>query len=82
MESGDQNITQAFYSPALHNVVVVTFDHNISLLSIDNLSLNRHVSTQLHACNSESLFSRDLDNKITSVFSCSVFLIILCLIFT
>ncbi|KAK3588773.1 hypothetical protein CHS0354_003009 [Potamilus streckersoni] len=40
----EQNITQSFYSKSLNAIIVVTFDHNISLFDVHTLSLNKQFS--------------------------------------
>ncbi|XP_061191404.1 transducin beta-like protein 3 [Saccostrea echinata] len=40
-DQDDQNITQALYSDALQSVAVVTFDNNITLCSLEDLSVKK-----------------------------------------
>ncbi|KAJ8318545.1 hypothetical protein KUTeg_003636 [Tegillarca granosa] len=40
-DATEQNIIQAFYTPCLNTVTVVTFDHNISVFNLDDLQLKK-----------------------------------------
>lgn len=42
-EEEDQNIIQALYCPALQSVAVVTFDNNITLCKLEDLSVKKQV---------------------------------------
>ena len=39
-----QNIVQMLYSSSLNAVIVVTYDHNISIIGLEKLTLKKQVS--------------------------------------
>ena len=40
-----QNIVQMLYSSSLNAVIVVTYDHNISIIGLEKLTLKKQVSS-------------------------------------